>query len=104
MTLDENRTKLDVAAEYWSKFRANPVVRAIVWARWLITVAGFLATILWYAYVEGQDISENLSKDYAAVQTAQGQLIDESLSLQQALLNSNVSVDLKQELDDLRTK
>jgi len=104
MTVDESTTWFDTMVELWHKFRSNRIVRAILWARWIITVTGFLATILWYAYVEGQDISENLSADYKLVQTAQATLIDDSLRLQEDLLNSKVQIPLDEELDQLQAK
>lgn len=103
MTADENNTSwVHAALSVWDKIRSNRIVRTIIWLRWVITVGGFLATVLWYAYVEGQDISGNLTKDYAAVQTAQQTLLSDSLVLQQQLLNEKVSIDLDAELVQLR--
>ncbi|WOI34796.1 hypothetical protein R1T40_08730 [Tritonibacter scottomollicae] len=105
MTADENNTTwLHTMASVWDKVRSNWIVRTIIWLRWVITVVGFLATILWYSYLEGQDISGNLSTDYAAVQQAQQTLLDDSLILQQQLLNPKVSLDLDAELSELRER
>jgi hypothetical protein len=103
MTADENNTTwLHTMVSVWDKVRSNRIVRAIIWLRWVITVAGFLATMLWYSYLEGQDISGDLSADYAAVQKAQKTLLDDSLLLHQQLLNPKASVDLDAELSELR--
>lgn len=104
MTVDEKTTWFDTLVAIWRRIMSNKVVRAILWARWIITVTGFLVTVLWYAYLEGQDISENLTTDYKAVQVAQSELIDNSLGLQGNLLNSNIQFDLEAELGVLRSK
>lgn len=105
MTADENNTTwLHTVVSTWDKVRSNRIVRVIIWLRWVITVGGFLATVLWYAYLEGQDISGNLSTDYKAVQETQNTLLDDTLILQQQLLNPRVSVDLDAELSELREK
>lgn len=105
MTADENNTTLlHTLASAWHKVRSNRIVSAIIWLKWVITVGGFLATVLWYAYLEGQDISGNLTSDYKAVQEAQQTLLDDSLVLQQQLLNPKVTIDLDNELAELRSK
>lgn len=85
----------------FDRIKSHWLIQVIFWARWLITLVGFLCTLLWYAYVEGQDISENLSKDYRAVQNAQSTLINDSLGLHRDLLNPNVKVNLHAELSEL---
>ena len=103
MTADEKHTRVPpILLCLWRKVMSNRIVRAIIWLRWVITVGGFLATVLWYAYLEGQDISGNLSTDYKTVQTAQETLLNDSLTLQQEILNPKTSVDLEAELSKLR--
>lgn len=104
MTVDEKTTWVDVLAAIWNRIASNRIVKLIIWARWIITVAGFAGTLLWYAYLEGQDISGTLSTDYESVQTAQASLLDDSLELQGELLNPKVTISLDEELAELRQR
>lgn len=79
------------------------VFRFIRWAKWVITLGFTLGLLGWQAYILGQDISQNLSVDYAVVTTAQSNLIEDSLELRDALLNPNIEVDLPYELSELRS-
>ena len=79
------------------------VFRFIRWAKWVITLGFTLGLLGWQAYILGQDISQNLSVDYAVVTTAQSNLIEDSLELRDALLNPNIDVDLPYELSELRS-
>ena len=83
--------------------RNSRVLRFISWAKWVITLGFTLGLLGWQAYILGQDISQNLSVDYAVVTTAQSNLIEDSLELRDALLNPNIDVDLPYELSELRS-
>jgi hypothetical protein len=63
-----------------------------------------LALLSWQAYILGQDISKNLTADYAVVTTAQSNLIEDSLEFRDVLLNPNVAIDMTFELSELRKK
>lgn len=103
MTLEEKSPLLGMLAAGWRRIKSNRIVQLIFWARWAITLLAFLGTLLWYAYLEGKDISASLSVDYTVVQAAQTSLIADSLDLHEDLLNPNKKVVWESELNDLRS-
>lgn len=104
MTADEKSKSKDNAFAFLRKLAASPLGRFVVWARWFISIGLTVSLLLWSAYVLGQDISENLSADYATVQTAQAELVKDAQNLRDDLLNPAVTLTLENELAELREK
>jgi hypothetical protein len=102
MTIEPNTNWYDPILSIFSTIWNSRVVRFIRWAKWIITLGLSLALLSWQAYILGQDISQNLTVDYAVVTTAQSNLIEDSLELRDALLNPNVAIDMTTQLAELR--
>jgi exonuclease VII small subunit len=95
-----NNPLLSLLSAIWN----HPIVRFIRWAKWIITLGTTIALLSWQAYILGQNISKDLTSDYAVVTSAQTSLIKDSLEFRDALLNPNVAVDLDLELTRLRER
>lgn len=102
MSIEPDTNWYDPVLSFFSTIWNSRVVRLIRWAKWIITLVSTLALLSWQAYILGQDISQNLTADYAVVTTAQSDLIENSIELRDALLNSNVAVDVNTHLAELR--
>ncbi|MCK0101977.1 hypothetical protein [Pseudohalocynthiibacter sp. F2068] len=97
---DQNPTKKVSAVLQWA--RKSWLIQFVIWARWFLSIGLTLLALLWSAYVLGQDISNNLSYDYKALQETQKTLLQDAQEFRDALLNPNVDVAMEDELKELR--
>ncbi|WP_322889335.1 MULTISPECIES: hypothetical protein [unclassified Yoonia] len=88
----------------WRWIQGTWLFRWVVWARWILSISLTVAALLWSAYVLGQDISENLTRDYNNLQNAQGTLLQDAQQFRDSLLNPNTPMVLDEELGALRLK
>jgi hypothetical protein len=102
MSIEPDKNWYDPVLSLLSAFWNHPIVRFVRWAKWVISLVATVALLSWQAYVLGQDISKNLTDDYAVVTKAQSDLITKSLEFRDALLNPNAAVNVSAELPKLR--
>ena len=104
MTAGQDQNLTEKVSSGIHRIKGLPLVRWIIWGRWIISISLTLLALLWSAYILGQDISKNLSEDYEVVQDAQGSLLKDAQKFRDALTNENVDVDLEFELASIREK
>jgi len=104
MTADQDPNVTTKAMAVWQWVRKTRIFRFVVWARWILSIGLTLFALLWSAYVLGQEISNNLTDDYKALQETQKTLLQDAQEFRDALLNPNIDVAMEDELKELREK